>query len=107
MELFTRTFTNQSSKPYGVETDTTRLWELSYTVGVQVSEIQRCLLESGQQHLTFEGRAKPTDFSGIEDVRSAVLENLTELQELLLTPQELLHAYAVGTYNIESWHVER
>ncbi|KAK3681913.1 hypothetical protein LTR37_020756 [Vermiconidia calcicola] len=67
-----------------------RLLELANAIQAQVTEMQKHLTETGQPDPSFDGQTKATDYKGIDDTRSAVLENLTHLQELLMTPQELL-----------------
>ena len=74
-----------------------RLLELANAIQAQVTEMQKHLTETGQPDPSFDGQTKATDYKGIDDTRSAVLENLTHLQELLMTPQELLFTPAVCT----------
>ena len=79
-----------------VEPKDSRLLELANSIQVQVTEIQKHLTETGQPGPDFDASSPPTDFGGIYDSRDSVLENLSELQDLLLTPRELLHTQCVG-----------
>ena len=79
-----------------------RLLELAEKIQAQVKDIQNYLNETEQPNPSFEGTAKKVEFSGVDDTRSACIESLTELQDLLLTPKELLHAQAVGILPLPS-----
>ena len=89
--------TKESSEGHMVDGDseTTRLLKLANNIQAQVTEIQKYLTQTNQPNPSFEGQSQPVNFEGVDDTRSAVLENLTELQDLLSTPRELLHAQTV------------
>ena len=75
-----------------------RLVELANSIQKQVFEVQEHLTATGQGDPSFDGQVQPTDFEGVDETRSAVLENLTELQDLLSTPRELLRAQMVSKW---------
>lgn len=76
-----------------------RLLKLANSIQVQVSEIQKYLTETNQPDPSFDGQAKLVDFSGVDDVRSDALEKITELQDLLYTPHEMLSTKAVSRFD--------
>ena len=82
--------------PSGKTTDTSRLLELANAIQAQVAEIQKHLSETGQPNPSFDGKAEKVDFGSLDDTRIATLENLTQLQDLLYTPFELLQSKAVS-----------
>jgi hypothetical protein len=80
---------NASTKP--------QLIKLMETIQQQVTELQNYLTESEQPDPTFLGTQPPTKWTdAIDDTRSEALHNIIELQELLMTPKELLHSQSVN-----------
>ncbi len=73
-----------------------RLLELVNTLQTQIQSVQEYLTETNQRDPSFVGTETPTDYDGIDDTRGAALENLLELQELLMTPREILVAQTVS-----------
>lgn len=67
-----------------------RLLTLTLKIHSRVHDIETYLSATSQPNLNFIGSAPSVDFSCIDDVRSAVLEDILELQELLMTPREVL-----------------
>ena len=76
--------------------ETSDLLNLANNIQSQVAKIQKYLTETGQPDPSFDGQAQPTDWHGVDDTRSAVLQNLVELQDLLSTPAELLQTVTVS-----------
>jgi hypothetical protein len=83
------------------ELETSRLLELANSIQAQVSQIQQYLTKTKQPNPRFEADTPLTDWDGIDDTRSACLENLTQLQDLLMTPREILHTQAVSLLQIK------
>jgi hypothetical protein len=81
------------------ELETSRLLELANSIQAQVSQIQQYLTKTNQPNPQFEADTPLTnwDGDGIDDTRSACLENLAQLQDLLMTPREILHTQAVSS----------
>lgn len=73
---------------------------------LQLVDALRSHVQSIQEHLTNTSQLDPgfvctptrTDYDAVDDTRIAALENLLELQDLLMTPRELLVAQAVRSY---------
>ena len=84
--------------------ETSKLLQLANTIQAQVSEIQKHLTETKQSDPEFDGQVETTDWDGIDDTRSAALENLTQLQDLLMTPRELLQSRWVRCQRLECEH---
>ena len=87
----------EQSELHMAEEESSRLLDLANTIQAQVADLQKYLTNSQQPNPSFEGKGTTVDFKGIDDTRSSVLESLTELQDLLLTPKELLRLQAVST----------
>jgi Mg2+ and Co2+ transporter CorA len=82
---------NASTKPH--------LLKLVEKIQQQVTEIQNYLTETSQPDPSFIGTQPPTKWTdAIDDTRSETLHNIIELQELLMTPKELLHTQSVTTH---------
>ena len=81
--------------------ETSKLLQLANTIQAQVSEIQKHLMETKQSDPEFDGQVETTDWDGTDDTRSAALENLTQLQDLLMTPRELLQSRWVRSQWLE------
>ena len=75
--------------------DTSNLLALAATIQSHTTQIHEHLKATGQADPSFNVATPDVDFKGVEDVRSKVLEALIELQELLLTPSELLRSVMV------------
>ena len=80
------------------EFKTSKLLELASSIQAQVSQIQKHLTKTNQSNPQFESSSPLTNWDGIDDTRSACLENLTQLQDLLMTPREILHTQAVSPH---------
>lgn len=81
------------------ENETSRLLELANSIQAQVAQIQKYLTETKQANPWFEASSPLVDWErrpDVDDLRSACLENLTQLQDLLMTPRELLHSQTVS-----------
>ena len=85
----------EQSELHMVDEEPSRLLDLVNAIQTQVAEIQKHLTRTEQPNPSFDCQAKAIDFEGVEDTRSSVLDNLIELQDLLMTPRELLHVQAV------------
>jgi hypothetical protein len=70
--------------------DSSRLVSLASTIQAKVLEIHNHLESSGQADPSFDSQVPYTNYSGIDDTRASVLDSLTELQDLLSTPQDIL-----------------
>jgi O6-methylguanine-DNA--protein-cysteine methyltransferase len=70
--------------------DSSRLVSLASTIQAKVLEIHNHLVSSGQTDPSFDSQVPYTNYSSINDTRASVLDCLTELQDLLSTPQEIL-----------------
>jgi O6-methylguanine-DNA--protein-cysteine methyltransferase len=70
--------------------NSSRILDLATTIQSQVHKIHQHLEASGNGDPSFDGQAPYIEFYGINDTRAAVLENLTELIDLLSTPTEIL-----------------
>ncbi|KAK4497294.1 hypothetical protein PRZ48_011744 [Zasmidium cellare] len=70
------------------------LIELANTIQTQVTEFQKLLAASGQPDPSLDLDAPSPDFAAAglhaQDVRSKLLDQIDELHDLLLTPQEML-----------------
>lgn len=86
----------EQSELHMAEEESSRLLDLANTIQAQVTEIQKYLTNTQQPDPSFEGGGQSVDFNGVDDTRSSVLEKLTELKDLLLTPLELLRLQAVS-----------
>lgn len=75
--------------------DTSVLLALAATIQSHTTQIHEHLKANGQADPSFDAGSLDVDFKGVEDVRLNVLEALIELQELLLTPRELLRSITV------------
>ena len=71
------------------------LLALAGTIQSHTTQIHDYLKATGQPDPSFDVSSPDVDFKGVEDVRMKVLEALIELQELLLTPKELLRSIMV------------
>ena len=75
--------------------DNSTLLALAATIQSHTTQIHEYLEATRQADPSFDVRSPDVDFKGVEDVRLKVLEALIELQELLLTPRELLRSITV------------
>ena len=76
-------------------TEPSRLLELANAVQSHVVTLQKYLADCGQAEPSFDAQRPTPDFEGIDDIRSLILEDLAELQDLLMTPRELLQSRPV------------
>lgn len=70
--------------------ETSNLLRMLDTIQNQVTAIHKYLLESGQPEPRFDASAPNIDYTGVEEVRAATLDNLLHLRDLLSTPREIL-----------------
>jgi hypothetical protein len=70
--------------------NSSHILDLAITIQSQVLKIHEHLEASGNGGPTFDGQAPDIEFDGVNDTRTAALENLTELIDLLSTPREIL-----------------
>lgn len=75
--------------------DTSTLLALAATIQSHTTQIHEHLKANGQADPSFDVGSPDVDFKSVEHVRLKVLEALIELQELLLTPRELLRSIMV------------
>ena len=73
-----------------------RLLDLANAIQAQVAQIQKYLTATNQPNPRFEASSPLVNWDGIDDTRSACLENLTQLQDSLMTPREMLHSQTVS-----------
>ena len=89
----------QNNETKSTQHERTRLLELANNIQAQVTQIQKYLTETNQPNPRFEASSPAINWDGADDIRSACLENLTQLQDLLMTPRELLQSQTVCWYS--------
>lgn len=83
------------------------LLDLAARISTGVETIQAHLDATHQPSPLFDATYPAVDLKGVDDARNAVLDLAIELQELLMTPKEILLAQTVGVFSTQfrhQWH---